>query len=64
MTFGLLAAMTAFGTETASTPVSPDQASLVTFNKDVVPILQNNCQTCHRPGGIAPMSGTILALHP
>jgi hypothetical protein len=27
----------------------------VTFNKDVLPILQKNCQTCHRPGEIAPM---------
>src|SRR6266478_5617904 len=31
-------------------------AESVTFNKDVLPILQNNCQTCHRPSGIAPMS--------
>src|SRR5215472_8418890 len=28
----------------------------VTFNKDVLPILQKHCQTCHRPGEIAPMS--------
>jgi hypothetical protein len=28
----------------------------VTFNKDVLPILQKNCQSCHRPGEIAPMS--------
>src|ERR1051326_5998300 len=28
----------------------------VTFTKDVLPILQKNCQTCHRPGEIAPMS--------
>jgi len=27
-----------------------------TFNKDVLPILQKNCQTCHRPGEVAPMS--------
>lgn len=27
----------------------------VTFNKDVLPVLQKNCQTCHRPGEIAPM---------
>ncbi|PYS51736.1 MAG: hypothetical protein DMG13_18100 [Acidobacteria bacterium] len=31
-------------------------AQSVTFNKDVLPILQRNCQTCHRPGNIAPMS--------
>jgi hypothetical protein len=28
----------------------------VTFNKDVLPVLQKNCQNCHRPGQIAPMS--------
>jgi len=28
----------------------------VTFNKDVLPILQSNCQSCHRPGEVAPMS--------
>jgi hypothetical protein len=27
-----------------------------TFTKDVLPILQKNCQGCHRPGEIAPMS--------
>ena len=28
----------------------------VTFNNQVVRILQARCQTCHRPGGIAPFS--------
>ena len=28
----------------------------VTFTKDVLPILQRSCQSCHRPGAIAPMS--------
>jgi len=28
----------------------------VTFNKDVLPILQRNCQVCHRPGEVGPMS--------
>ncbi|HLK50792.1 MAG TPA: cytochrome c [Bryobacteraceae bacterium] len=27
-----------------------------TFSKDVLPILQKNCQECHRPGEVAPMS--------
>ena len=31
-------------------------AGMVTFYKDVLPILERNCQTCHRPGNIAPMS--------
>lgn len=30
--------------------------SPVTFNKDVLPVLQKNCQECHRPGEVAPMS--------
>src|SRR5215472_4448873 len=28
----------------------------VTFQKDVLPILQQKCQICHRPGEVAPMS--------
>src|ERR1700676_4977623 len=28
----------------------------VTFNKDVLPIVQRNCQVCHRPGEIGPMA--------
>ena len=28
----------------------------VTFSRDVAPILQKNCQGCHRPGEAAPMS--------
>ena len=34
---------------------APDP-SKVTFNKDVLPILEKNCQSCHRPGEVAPMS--------
>ena len=32
------------------------QSTEVTFTKDVAPILQASCQTCHREGAIAPMS--------
>lgn len=28
----------------------------VTYYRDVVPILQNHCQSCHRHGQVAPMS--------
>ena len=56
LVFVLLAAITALGTEMPSASASADQGNPLTFNKDVLPILQNNCQTCHRPGGIAPMS--------
>ncbi len=31
-------------------------ASNVTFNKEVLPVLQKNCQECHRTGEVAPMS--------
>ncbi len=31
-------------------------ATKATFNKDVLPVLQKNCQNCHRPGEVAPMS--------
>jgi len=31
-------------------------ADAPTFYRDVLPILQNNCQTCHRAGEVAPMS--------
>lgn len=27
-----------------------------TFAKDVAPLLQRSCVSCHRPGSIAPMS--------
>jgi hypothetical protein len=52
----LLTGLTALGTEGTSSSVPSDQTLSVTFNKDVLPVLQQNCQTCHRPGGIAPMS--------
>src|ERR1700719_170732 len=31
-------------------------ADSITSHKDVEPILQRNCQSCHRPGQAAPMS--------
>ena len=33
-----------------------DRTDKVTFYKDALPILQERCQFCHRPGEIAPMS--------
>jgi hypothetical protein len=38
------------------TGVLTAQSASVTFHRDVLPILQKNCQGCHRPGQIAPMS--------
>src|ERR1017187_10568321 len=31
-------------------------AAMPTFNKDIAPILYQNCATCHRPGEVAPFS--------
>src|SRR5262245_13989475 len=58
LVFGLLTAMTALGTEISSPTTPSDQTSIKTFNKDVLPVLEQNCQTCHRSGGVAPMSFT------
>lgn len=38
----------------ATGPVGPDVQ--VTFHRDVEPIFQQACQSCHRPGQIGPMS--------
>jgi hypothetical protein len=46
----LLGACAAVVSLAASVPSS------VTFNKDVLPVMQKRCQTCHRPGEVAPMS--------
>jgi hypothetical protein len=49
---GLLAGMVA-----AAAPwVSDSAPAPVTFYKDVLPILQYKCQSCHRPGQLAPIS--------
>ena len=37
------------------------EASAVTFTKDIAPILQRSCESCHRVGGGAPMSLTTYA---
>src|SRR6476659_4352943 len=34
----------------------PPAPTLVTFNKDVAPIVFANCAPCHRPGEVAPFS--------
>jgi len=50
----------ALGTAAVATPVfaagqSQPQRPL-TFTKDIAPILQRHCQSCHRPDSLAPMS--------
>jgi hypothetical protein len=39
-----------------SSQVVTSAAAAPTFYKDVLPVLQKNCQACHRPGEVAPMS--------
>ena len=41
---------------TAAMAAEAAPPSSVTFNRDVLPILQDKCQTCHRPGQVAPMA--------
>jgi hypothetical protein len=36
--------------------LAADSTSTITYYKDVLPVLQANCQSCHRPGQVAPMS--------
>ena len=34
----------------------PESDKKFTYYKDVAPIIQRSCQTCHRPGGVGPFS--------
>lgn len=47
---GLLALPATLSAQTAAAGAVP------TFTKDVAPIFQNKCESCHRPDSIAPMS--------
>ncbi len=38
------------------TPKKPARITVVTFTRDVAPILYAHCTSCHRPGEIGPMS--------
>ena len=51
----MLAATLLFSTQPATHAQAPGVPA-PTFTKDVLPILQRSCQTCHRPGTHAPMS--------
>jgi hypothetical protein len=48
LALGLVCAAAGFAANTGSTQI--------TYYKDVLPVLQKNCQNCHRPGEAAPMS--------
>ena len=60
-TFGSIALaglLGVFAISPASAADVPSQSPSgpVTFNRDVLPILQAHCQTCHRPGEVGPMA--------
>ncbi len=40
----------------AAAAILPPPTQQVTFAKDISPILQEKCETCHRPGQGAPMN--------
>jgi hypothetical protein len=51
-----IVAFSFFVLSTASmSPAQAVKSSAPTFYKDIVPILQQHCQVCHRPGEIAPL---------
>src|SRR5215469_11742360 len=37
-------------------PIGAANLPAVTFDKDIAPIVYNNCSSCHRPGEAAPFS--------
>ena len=56
----LLASVAALGSAVtnAQQPAPAAAQPEVTFTKDIAPIFQAKCQSCHEPGSIAPMSLT------
>jgi mono/diheme cytochrome c family protein len=52
----VLAFLVMGGAAAAQQSASAANQAPVTFTKDVAPIVQRSCQTCHRPGAVAPMS--------
>jgi hypothetical protein len=52
----LMGAVGALGFLAMPAPTAAQTAAVPTFTKDVAPIFQNKCESCHRPDSIAPMS--------
>jgi len=54
----IVAAGTLLGASLVAAPQTsrPAGPAAPTFYKNVLPVLQQNCQSCHRPGEVAPMS--------
>jgi mono/diheme cytochrome c family protein len=51
----LCAALSIAWREAPQASAAAQSAAAPTFYRDVLPILQQHCQSCHRPGGIAPL---------
>src|SRR5438132_6870524 len=51
-----VAAAIALGSTVTTAQKAPAGQPQVTFTKDIAPILQRSCITCHRPGEMAPMA--------
>lgn len=49
-------ATVAVGCHVLTKEAKPQADSAVTYHRDVLPILQQKCQTCHRQGDVAPFS--------
>jgi Flp pilus assembly protein TadD/mono/diheme cytochrome c family protein len=52
----ILAAAAAFAQTSAPDAKAPRKAALLTFNKDIAPIIFQSCAECHHRGGPAPFS--------
>src|SRR5947209_6291587 len=52
----VIGALAAGASISALPALAQEARPAVTFNQDVLPILQKNCQVCHRPGQIGPFS--------
>jgi hypothetical protein len=51
-----IALMVGLGAMAVPVGMAAPRATEVTFYKDVLPVLQQNCQSCHRAGEVAPMA--------
>src|SRR5258707_13733378 len=49
-------AIAASSAKVAGAPATLPRGDVPTYSKDVAPIVQRNCQVCHRPGEAGPFS--------
>ena len=52
----VVACLAVVNLRTSSVSAQTSRKSTATFTKDIAPILQRSCQSCHRPNSLAPMS--------